>query len=86
MSFEERIRLSLPFEDTGSATGRASSGSPAGGPAELRTWTRTKGATVEAKFVSMHGGLVVLRKPEGGTLKINKRFLSEADQEYLSSR
>jgi len=55
-------------------------------PAKMRTWTSVKGTKLEARLISMRGPVVVLLKPDGKTMTINRRFLSSADQEYLSSR
>jgi len=55
-------------------------------PAKMRTWTSVKGTKLEARLISMRGPVVVLQKPDGKTMTINRRFLSSADQEYLSSR
>lgn len=51
--------------------------------AEMRTWTSVKGDTIEAEYVSMFGGKVVLKTSEGRQLKIPLTGLCDADHEYL---
>ena len=53
---------------------------------ELRTWTSLKGSTVEATFVSLQAGMVVLETKDGRNIKIRKTALSKPDQEYLADR
>lgn len=51
--------------------------------AEMRIWQDKKGNTIEAEFVTISAGKVVLRTSEGEQLKINPAGLSAADQAYL---
>ena len=51
--------------------------------AEMRTWTSVKGDSIEAEYVSMFGGKVVLKTSEGKQLKVPLGGLCDADQEYL---
>lgn len=62
------------------------SGKKASPPAEPRVWTSTKGSELEATLVTLRGSKVVLLKADGSTVRIDKRHLSKADQEYLSTR
>ena len=52
---------------------------------ELRTWTSAAGSTIEAQFVRIQGTMVVLQKPDGTHVKIRKRSLSNADNDYLEN-
>lgn len=52
--------------------------------AEMRIWTSRKGDTVEAKYVKMYGGKVVLKTADGRTLKIPPGGLCDDDQEFLT--
>jgi hypothetical protein len=53
--------------------------------AEMRVWTSVKGDTVEAEYVNMFAGKVVLMKPDGSQLKVPIKGLCSADREYLAS-
>ncbi len=55
-------------------------------PGELRTWTSSKGTKIEARFIGMKYGSVLLKKEDGGTLKINPSSLCREDQAYLKTR
>ena len=48
--------------------------------AVLRTWTSARGETVEAMFVRLRAGYVVLRTAEGKDLQIRLSHLTRADQ------
>lgn len=56
------------------------------GGAQARTWTSVSGAKVEADFISVQAGMVVLKKSEGQQLKIGLNLLSKEDQEYVRSQ
>lgn len=50
---------------------------------EARQWTdRTGKYRVEAEFVELSGGYVVLRKPDGATLRVRLDRLATLDQQY----
>lgn len=53
---------------------------------EVRIWTSASGKTMEASFVEQKYGQVILRKPDGGMIKINLNQLSSADQIYVGSQ
>lgn len=53
--------------------------------AEMRIWSDKKGNTIEAEFVSVIGSKVVLKTPEGKTLKVTMSGLSAADKKFLAS-
>lgn len=53
--------------------------------AEMRTWTDKKGNTVEAEFVKLVAGKVVLKTASGKQVKVPQSGLSETDQEYLKN-
>ena len=57
----------------------------AAGPAGMRTWTSTKGSTLEARYEQRIGTQVQLRKADGGSVKISIDSLSDADKEFLKS-
>ena len=57
----------------------------AAGPAGMRTWTSTKGSTLEARYDQRIGSQVQLRKADGSSVKISIDSLSEADKEFLKS-
>lgn len=50
---------------------------------DARTWTSTRGTTVEAEYVRMERGMIVLRKTDGGVLSIRATDLSPGDQQYI---
>ena len=50
-----------------------------------RTWTSSKGSTIEAKLVGAAAETVVLRKRNGKRIRVKKASLATADQLYLSS-
>ncbi|MDF7824967.1 SHD1 domain-containing protein [Pontiellaceae bacterium B12227] len=52
--------------------------------AEMRIWSDKKGNTIEAEFMSMMGSKVVLKTPQGKTIKVPAAGLSDADKKYLS--
>ncbi len=53
-------------------------------PAEMRVWTSIKGDTVEAEFINVFSGKVVLRRVNGKELKIPMSGLCSADVKYLN--
>ncbi|MDF7799372.1 SHD1 domain-containing protein [Pontiellaceae bacterium B1224] len=53
--------------------------------AEMRIWSDKKGNTIEAEYVSVIGSKVVLKTPEGKTLKVTMSGLSAADKKFLAS-
>ena len=54
--------------------------------AEYRIWTNTSGYSLEARYVRMEDGKVVLKKRDGKELKIDPSSLCSEDQEYLKSK
>lgn len=59
----------------------------AAGPGQARIWTSSGGATVEAEFLRVEDGdLVVLQRQDGTLLGIQADQLSEADQAFLRDR
>lgn len=55
--------------------------------AVARTWTSGDGKfTTEAEFVSISGGTVTLKKPDGKLVKVPARLLSAADQEFIKAQ
>ena len=54
--------------------------------AEYRTWKDRSGNSIDAEFVSMASGRVVLRNRAKKILKIPKIKLSEADLKYLATK
>ena len=54
--------------------------------AEYRTWKDRSGNSIDAEFVSMSSGRVVLRNRAKKILKIPKTKLSEADLKYLATK
>ncbi len=59
----------------------ATSGAETG--SAMRTWTSVSGATVEAQYVGMERGELVLRGSDGREFVIRPDQLSEADQQYV---
>ncbi len=49
----------------------------------VRTWTMADGTTLEAEYLSVIGGNVVLRSPQGKQIKLDGNQLSEADREFI---
>ena len=54
--------------------------------AEYRIWTDVQDNVVEAEFVCMDGGMVVLRNHTGEEFKFTPEKLSSEDQRYVESR
>jgi hypothetical protein len=52
---------------------------------EMRIWTSIKGDTVEAEYISIMSGKVVLKRPDGKQLKVPASGLCVADRDYLAS-
>ena len=52
--------------------------------AEMRTWTSTKGQTIEAEYVRHSMGKIVLKRADGKEITIPPEYLSEEDQTYAS--
>ena len=52
---------------------------------EVRTWTSASGKTLEAAYVESKFDQVVLRRPNGETMKIRLNQLCNADQIYVGS-
>jgi hypothetical protein len=69
----------------GSALARPSgpSGLPRDETREVRSWTSTTGAKVEASIVEEKGTYVVLKSAEGKTFQIARNRLSKDDQSYI---
>ncbi len=53
--------------------------------AEMRTWTDKKGNSIEAEFVSIFSGKVVLKTASGKQVKVPQSGLSAKDQKYLEN-
>jgi hypothetical protein len=53
--------------------------------AEMRLWTDKKGNTLEAEFVKLMPGKVVLKTPTGKLFKVPQSGLSADDQTYLKN-
>ena len=53
--------------------------------AEMRMWTDKKGNSIEADFVNIVAGKVILKTPAGKQLKVPQSGLSNADQIYLAN-
>lgn len=51
-----------------------------------RTWTSVSGATIEARYVGMERGEIVLQGADGTQFRIQPGLLSEADQNYVRQR
>jgi hypothetical protein len=55
--------------------------------AKRRTWTSGNGKfTVDAKFISMIGGIALLEKNDGQHINVNLDELSQADQDFIKER
>jgi len=52
------------------------------GKDEMRTWTLADGHTMQAEFINIFGGKIVLKSAAGKTHKIPKKGLSDGDIEY----
>jgi hypothetical protein len=52
---------------------------------EARIWKDKKGNEIEAELMSMQAGKVFLKKSNGKTLRISKKSLCKADQEFLET-
>jgi hypothetical protein len=59
------------------------SGLPRDETREMRSWTSTTGAKVEAAIVEEKGTYVVLKSAEGKTFQIARNRLSKDDQSYI---
>lgn len=57
-----------------------------GSRAEARPWTDTKGAAVEAEYVSSTADFVTLRQPNGQALRVKLTDLSDADREFVAQK
>lgn len=53
--------------------------------AETRIWTDKKGNSIEAEFVTIIGGKVILKKANGKQIKVPQVGLCDADQKYLEN-
>ncbi|MDF7826340.1 serine hydrolase [Pontiellaceae bacterium B12227] len=51
--------------------------------AESRTWAGRNGSRTEAEFVKQIGSNVLLKKPDGNTIRVPIQKLSDQDQQYL---
>lgn len=51
--------------------------------AESRIWTDVAGQSIEAEYVTLVGGRVVLRMHNGNDIRISVESLSEEDREYV---
>ncbi len=54
--------------------------------ADARTWTDTKGRTIEADFVKMDGDKVVVKRSNGKTVSIALNLLSQADKDFIEQQ
>ncbi|MBU1693559.1 MAG: hypothetical protein KKC51_06310 [Verrucomicrobia bacterium] len=52
---------------------------------EPRTWTSRSGSTIEASLVEVPAPFVVLKKADGGKVKILQADLSDEDQAYIAA-
>ncbi len=57
-------------------------GTRGSGTGEMRTWTSVSGATVEAHYIGMEQGEIIVQGPDGLQFTIRPDLLSEADQQY----
>lgn len=55
------------------------------GYAETRIWTDKKGNTIEAEFVNLVAGKVILKTTKGKQIKVPQNGLSSADQKFLEN-
>ncbi|MEE9368343.1 MAG: SHD1 domain-containing protein [Pontiella sp.] len=53
--------------------------------AEMRIWTSVKGDTIEAEYIKLFAGKVILNTPEGKQLKVPISGLCNADKEWLAN-
>ena len=53
--------------------------------AEMRIWTDKKGNSIEAEFVKLFSGKVVLKTAAGKQIKVPQNGLSQKDLEYLKN-
>ncbi len=53
--------------------------------AEMRMWTDKKGNSIEAEFVKLFSGKVVLKTADGKQIKVPQNGLSNKDLEYLKN-
>ena len=53
---------------------------------EARIWKDKKGNEIEAELMSMQAGKVFLKKSNGKTLRISKKSLCKADQNFLETK
>lgn len=53
---------------------------------EMRTWTSTKGETMEAKLIEQHQQVVILENEKGQQARMRVQVFSEADRRYLRDR
>ncbi len=53
---------------------------------EARTWTDTKGRTIEADFIKMNGDKVVVKRNNGKTVSIPLNSLSQKDKDFLAQQ
>ncbi|MCZ7590697.1 MAG: SHD1 domain-containing protein [Kiritimatiellae bacterium] len=59
---------------------------PADTPEQIRTWTDTRGRTVEAKLISVKEASVLLENASGAILEVPLNALSPDDQAYAKER
>lgn len=59
---------------------------PTAHAAEMRTWASDCGATLEARYLTLEQGMIMLESPEGRRMGIEPERLSEADQQYVLER
>ena len=53
--------------------------------AEMRMWTDKKGNSIEAEFVKVFSGKVILKTADGKQIKVSQSGLSKKDLEYLKN-
>jgi len=52
----------------------------------LRRWTASNGATVEAEWVAVNDGVVILKKSDGSRVAIQKSQLSKEDRDFVGRK
>ncbi len=52
-------------------------------PPAMRTWTDSRGRTIEARLVAVRGDVVVLERPDGRRTEVQRATLSPVDQVYV---
>jgi len=55
-------------------------------PQPLRTWTDSRGRTLQARFVSVSGATAIMERANGESVRVPLNTLSEADRNYIQSQ